>query len=153
MCTIFARQRLLRESKREKRARGEPKPVNFAFGSNPLASFQALSGRLKFTVRRHKFNKDYLFWSGKEPGRTKSVSPSRVRPAGTNILSRCRAKLAHKIQSRPASGLGFQVQVLKTFKLFALRSEADLEGIREVRKAGREERGEPTDKISQQPKG
>ena len=25
-----------------------------------VPSFRALSGRLKFTVRRHKFNKDYL---------------------------------------------------------------------------------------------
>ena len=29
-------------------------------------SFRALFGRLKFTVRRHKFNKDALRWGGSE---------------------------------------------------------------------------------------
>jgi len=37
---------------------------------------------------------------------------------------RCRAKMAHTRQSRPDPGLGFQVKVLETFKLFPLRSEA-----------------------------
>jgi len=32
------------------------------------------------------------------------------------VASRCRANVAHIRQSRPDSGLGFQVKVLKTFK-------------------------------------
>jgi len=34
--------------------------------------------------------------------------------------------MAHIRQPRPDYGLGFQVKVLKRFKLFPLRSEADL---------------------------
>jgi len=37
---------------------------------------------------------------------------------------RCRANMAHIRQSRPDSGLDFQVKVLKPLKVFLLRSEA-----------------------------
>ena len=37
---------------------------------------------------------------------------------------RCRANMAHTRQSRPDYGLGVQVEVLRTFKLFPFRSEA-----------------------------
>ena len=44
--------------------------------------------------------------------------------AGTNLLtrgvvcaSRCQANMAHMRQSRPDSGLGFQIKVLKTFSV------------------------------------
>jgi len=36
----------------------------------------------------------------------------------------CRASVVHTRQSRPYSGLGFQVKVLRRFELFPLRSEA-----------------------------
>ena len=37
---------------------------------------------------------------------------------------RYRANMVHIRQSRPGSGLGFQVQVLESFKMFPLRSQA-----------------------------
>jgi len=37
----------------------------------------------------------------------------------------CRANLEHISQSRPDSGLGFQVKVLKSFRSFPLRSAAE----------------------------
>ena len=37
------------------------KPSDSSTGVQPSCSFRALSGRLKFTVRRHKFDKDSLF--------------------------------------------------------------------------------------------
>ena len=45
--------------------------------------------------------------------------PSLAIQAGTlfSSLPRCRANSAHIRQSMPDSGLGFQVKVLKTFKL------------------------------------
>ena len=45
--------------------------------------------------------------------------------------SRCREQMAHVRQSRPGSGLGFQVKVLVFFKVFPLCSEA-------MRDAGRD---------------
>jgi len=51
---------------------GQPLPALDPLG--PVApSFRALSGRLKFTVRRHKFNKDSLLWG---PGQTHKPNPT-----------------------------------------------------------------------------
>ena len=41
--------------------RSPPGFVNTALGP-VIPSFRALSGRLKFTIRHHKFNKDSLFF-------------------------------------------------------------------------------------------
>ena len=66
--------------------------------SNPLGSvdpsFRALSGRLKLTVRRHKFNKDYLSTPGSAELRGSSSAPRRpshtrrVAPQPLNLSQR-----------------------------------------------------------------
>ena len=53
-----------------------------------------------------------------------SKSAARGKLPQWERVSRCRANMAHIRQSRPDSGLGFQVIVLKPFKLLPLRSEA-----------------------------
>ena len=124
-------------------------------------SFRALSGRLKFTVRRHKFNKDSLSlgWVTDRRGskiervldaeapnrRADQLSLFRVSVLVSEIASslfiKCsmqrlriaaqcgpglrsdayspqpQANVAHISQSRPDSGLGFQVKVLKTLEV------------------------------------
>jgi len=42
----------------------------------------------------------------------------------TFITLTCRANMAHMRQSRSDSGLGFQKKIIKSFKVFPLRSEA-----------------------------
>ena len=42
-----------------------------------VPSYQALSGRLKFTVRRHEFNKDGLLLSGDGPGEDAAALETR----------------------------------------------------------------------------
>ena len=126
---------------------------------NPVASpvdpsVRALSGRLKFIVRRHKFKKDSISWVGchtwtiHRPYGRQSVGTCRgtllVRnrfPLGTYSrtmsgavwcswwggrflmsevpLYRCQANMAHVRQSRPDSGLGFQVNAVTPFQVVA----------------------------------
>ena len=51
---------------------------------------------------------------------------------------RCRANMEHMRQSRPDSGLGFEVKVLETpFELFFLRSEQKGDNSRSRAKRGR----------------
>ena len=47
-------------------------------------SFRALSGRLKFTVRRHKFNKDSLFSGGGSDAHLEACTT--VRGVGVSLL-------------------------------------------------------------------
>ena len=56
---------------------------------------------------RHKF----VTSQAKKNALTESVRPKRP------TRSRCRAQVAHIRQSRPASGLGFQVKARKTFEV------------------------------------
>ena len=57
---------------------------------NPLGpvdpSYRALSGRVKFMVRRHKFNKDSSLFFGRQSDRRKQVSSRAVRN-GAELLS------------------------------------------------------------------
>ena len=39
------------------------------------------------------------------------------------LSDHCRVNMAHTKQSRPYSGIGFQVKALETFNVFPLRSE------------------------------
>ena len=62
-----------------------------ALTARPDPSFRALSGRLKFTVRRHKFNRDSLFsrqarrppQGGHHLPRDRSWTPACLRRRGT----------------------------------------------------------------------
>ena len=51
------------------------------FSGPVVPSFRALSGRLKFTVRRHKFNKDSLSGAGQReaPGRISQTFEKEFR--------------------------------------------------------------------------
>ena len=112
---------------------GAPPPRMKSLVLNVSFSERALSEHLKFTVRRHKFNQDSLC-SPFPPQKKKiqwgrfsqltiaerswawvvrrgfGAGGSALHPnVGTHPTSRCRLNLAHTRQSRPDSGLGFQV--------------------------------------------
>jgi len=54
-----------------------------------------------------------------------SISPGTTTLSVSSVLPYCsRPNMAHRRQSRPDSGLDFQVKVLKSFKSFPLRSES-----------------------------
>jgi len=58
--------------------------------------------------------------------RLKSLERSKLLPSCSETDDDGYPNVAHTRQSRPDSGLGFQVKVLKTFiMLFPFRSEAD----------------------------
>ena len=54
-------------------------------------------------LARRKLLREFAAWLSRSGGKTRCSFPT--------YLSRCRANIAHTRQSRPASGLGFQVKV------------------------------------------